>query len=220
MPYVWLPRRRKGSDIWKFTLIDGDHNHPPTHASAHPTVRKLHRDDNFHSRIRVQKTAGMLAKHGFDLQQQEDSGNPLIMGDYYNEQGNIRRQELQGRPPIHALLDTLTADNDDEWWMRYQTEFGTEGGPLTHLFFSHGQHKELLVHNYEVLVLDSTYKTNRFKLPLVNIVGITLINRLFFAGRFVKSEKVEDYVYVFESIKELYDVKKLPYPHTFITDGR
>jgi hypothetical protein len=30
---------------------------------------------------------------------------------------------------------------------------------------------------------------------------------------------MENYVYIFESIKELYDVKKLPYPHTFMIDS-
>jgi hypothetical protein len=217
----FLTEKIKGSDIWIFELEEGNHNHEPTQASAHPIIRKMHKDDQFRSRIEIQKTAGMLTKHAFDLQQQEAPGNPLIMRDYYNEREDIRRRELQERSPIHALLDILTAENgENQWWTRFRTQFETDEGPLTHLFIAYRKHIEFLMRNHEVLVLDSTYKTNRFQLPVVNIIGLTPINRLFFAGSaFIKSEKIDDYVYVFNSIKNLYDVKKLPYPRTFITDG-
>jgi hypothetical protein len=57
-------------------------------------------------------------------------------------------------------------------------------------------------------------------MPLVNIVGITPCNKSFFAGSaFLPSEKVLDYEWVFEAIEEVYDVLKLPYPKTFVTDG-
>ncbi len=45
---------------------------------------------------------------------------------------------------------------------------------------------------------DSTYKINRFNMSLVNIVGITDINRLFFGGSiFIPGEKKKDYKLVF-----------------------
>jgi hypothetical protein len=57
-------------------------------------------------------------------------------------------------------------------------------------------------------------------MPLVNIVGITLCNKSFFAGSaFLLSEKVLDYEWVFEAIKKIYDVLKLPYFKTFVIDG-
>ena len=39
---------------------------------------------------------------------------------------------------------------------------------ITHLFFIKGCSPRLLKTNYEVLVIDATYKTNRFKMPLID----------------------------------------------------
>ncbi|SRR6266498_1162295 len=56
-------------------------------------------------------------------------------------------------------------------------------------------------------------------MPLVNIVGMTGINRIFFVGSvFVSSEKDKDYFAIFSGIKKLYDEYDLSYPETVVTD--
>jgi hypothetical protein len=56
-------------------------------------------------------------------------------------------------------------------------------------------------------------------MPLVNIVGIILYNKSFFAGSaFLPSEKILDYEWVFETIEKVYDVFILSYPKIFVTD--
>jgi histone-lysine N-methyltransferase SETD2 len=53
----------------------------------------------------------------------------------------------------------------------------------------------------EVLVMDCTYKSNRFSLPLFNIVGMTASNSTFFvAFTFLKHEREADYTW---SLKQL-----------------
>jgi hypothetical protein len=57
-------------------------------------------------------------------------------------------------------------------------------------------------------------------MPFVNIIGITPYNKSFFAGSaFILSERVLDFEYVFKIIKKVYDIAKLSYPTTFVTDG-
>jgi hypothetical protein len=57
-------------------------------------------------------------------------------------------------------------------------------------------------------------------MPFVNIIGIILYNKSFFAGSaFIPSKKVLDFEYVFKIIKKVYNIAKLPYLTTFVTDG-
>jgi hypothetical protein len=73
--------------------------------------------------------------------------------------------------------------------------------------------------NSKVLVLDLTYRTNRYKMSLINIIGITPYNKSFFAGSaFILSERVLDFEYVFKTIKKVYNIVKLSYPIIFVTD--
>jgi hypothetical protein len=41
--------------------------------------------------------------------------NLLIMRDYHNERVTVRRKELRGRSPIHALLNYLLNVHDNEF---------------------------------------------------------------------------------------------------------
>jgi MULE transposase domain len=146
----------------------------------------------------------------------------LIQRDYYNERARIAREELGGKSPIQALLEILTADNSPkaEWSTNFRTEFGDGGGPLTHLYIVHNKYRKLLAENPEALIIDSTYRTNRYSMPPVNIVGMTSVNRSFYAGsRFMSGETYPDFLYLFENIKREYDEMGLPYPKTFVSDG-
>src|SRR6266536_793213 len=80
-------------------------------------------------------------------------------------------------------------------------------------------HSYFLIENPEVLVLDATYKINRFRMPLVNIIKMIRINRNFYAASvFLAGEKENDYNMIFSDLKDLYDFWKLLYPLIFVTD--
>src|SRR6266536_4559978 len=80
-------------------------------------------------------------------------------------------------------------------------------------------HSYFLIENPELLILDTTYKTNKFRIPLVNIIGMTKINRNFYTTSvFLAGKKKSDYNIVFLNLKNLYDFWKLLYPVTFVTD--
>ena len=76
---------------------------------------------------------------------------------------------------------------------------------LSHLFFSHTESLQLLALNPEVLIIDCTYKTNRFNMPLLNIIGITSLGKNFWvAFCFLCSKKEGDFVWVMCCIRALY----------------
>src|SRR6266536_368019 len=56
-------------------------------------------------------------------------------------------------------------------------------------------------------------------MSLVNVIRMTGTNRNFFAESiFIPDERYEDYILVFFIIRKLYDVYKLRYPSTFVTN--
>ncbi len=97
------------------------------------------------------------------------------MRDIYNERQRIRRAELSGKIFISALLTAFFERKgyENEFFMLYEVENGIEAGSLIYLFIVHDKHIDFLIENFEVLVIDLTYKTNIFQIPLINIIGMT-----------------------------------------------
>ena len=63
-----------------------------------------------------------------------------------------------------------------------------------------------MIENPEVLTIDTTYKTNRFRILLINIIKITSMNRNFYTTNiFLAGEKKTNYDIIFFNLKILYD---------------
>jgi hypothetical protein len=91
---------------------------------------------------------------------------------------------------------------------------------LEFLFFTPKCMQKLLCLYMEVLTMDCTYKTNKYKMPLLIITGVTALNTSFYAGFcFMRGESYSDYVWVMEAVVRLYKHLDLPYPATVISDG-
>jgi len=86
---------------------------------------------------------------------------------------------------------------------------------LQFLFFTSKCMQELLREYYEVLIMDCTYKTNKYKMPLLIITGVTALNITFYVGFcFMKGETYSDYEWVMKALVRLYNHLDLPYPVT------
>ena len=66
-------------------------------------------------------------------------------------------------------------------------------------------------------MIDATYKTNEYKLPFVQVVGVTSTNKSFcIAHAFISKEKTDNFVWVLERLKDL--LQKCMDPRVIITD--
>ena len=97
--------------------------------------------------------------------------------DLYNFKADTRTLALRGNTPIQALLQELEQSNEF-----YSEKLWDENDKLIGLFFCHTSSQHLLRFNCEILIMDSTYKTNRFRIPLFNIIGINCLQYTFYAG--------------------------------------
>jgi hypothetical protein len=85
-------------------------------------------------------------------------------------------EALRGQTSIQALLSQSAAD---DFVREYQLD---ANGHVTHLFFASRLSLHLFLLYPEVLLLDCSYQTNRYGLPLLNMVGITGVKLSFLVG--------------------------------------
>ncbi|GAA0160256.1 hypothetical protein LIER_43516 [Lithospermum erythrorhizon] len=118
--------------------------------------------------------------------------NPCIKAvatNIYNTKANILKASLGGRSNIQVLLEELgnggflfdvLKDEEDH---------------LTHVCFAHPNSVQLSRSYSNVFVMDCTYKTNRYNMPLLEIIRIRSFNTSFyFCFIFLKSERLDDYL--------------------------
>ena len=79
----------------------------------------------------------------------------------------------------------------NDFYYAYQVN---EDDKLERLTFLHRNSIKLLRLYPDILIIDVTYNTNRFGIPLVNIIGMTYTNHSFLVGQaFITQEEEADY---------------------------
>jgi hypothetical protein len=110
--------------------------------------------------------------------------------DVYNLAASTRQKLAQGQSSIQALVNQL---NDEGFWSRVQLDAANR---LTAIFFAHPDSVTYLQQNPDILILDCTYKTNKYGLPLLDMIGVDCCQRSFcIAFAFLASEIEEQYMW-------------------------
>ena len=88
-----------------------------------------------------------------------------------------------------------------------------------HLAIAHTESIKLLRHFSDVLIIDATYKTNWYGLPIVQVIGFDCLQINFFAiFVFISEEDKEAYTWVINVVKKPLDNDNISYPKTVLTD--
>ena len=137
----------------------------------------------------------------------------VLAQDIYNERKQLQLQNLAGRSPIEAMVYEL---KQMDFFYQYKT---LDTGEVTHVFFAHPKSIELYQWYPEVLLMDCTYKTNRFGMPLLNIMGTTSLGTTYYLGFiFLSGETEEDYLWALKELKIVMKGKDIIDPGVVITD--
>ena len=137
---------------------------------------------------------------------------PLTLRDVENVYSEVKKAMNRGLPAIQAMISKL----GDEFQFHYVLD---DHERLERVLFFYNASLQLLRLFPRSYVLDSTYRTNRFNLPLLDIVGFTATNRSFVIGQaFLTHEEEQDYVWVLKWIRDLYKEYDLPIPESITTD--
>jgi hypothetical protein len=80
----------------------------------------------------------------------------------------------------------------------------------------HVKQQELLRTNPDILLMDCTYRTNKYRMPLLHILGCTNLQTFFSAGFcFLRNETYQDYHW---AVSTFLDKANTSYPNVFLSD--
>ena len=216
---VGLTRRQDeqtSRDYWVFEISHGTHNHPSSMSrSAHPQYRRLAFTPAVKQIIKSAYTANVLPRQILALIRKRCGETPLQPRDIYNAIDKDKDLELRGRSRLDSLVADLTAS---QWTWEMNT---SPAGEVSHFFFATPASIELLRDYPEVILMDCTYKTNRFGMPLLVVVGVTPLLTTFYAAFvFLRGEKEEDYQWALSKLQLVYarQLGKPTGPTTVLTD--
>ncbi len=200
----WVLRHRPDS---RFAV----HNHEPSwHRSAHPVHRTLSETDR--SSITSMVRAGISPK---DIRTyiRQNSSALASQQDIYNRIAESRRELSEGQSAMQALTCQLDKEG---FWSRTQVD---EDGRVTAVIFAHPESLAHLKAYPELLFLDCTYKTNKYEMPLLDIIGVDACQRSFcVAFAFLSGENEEDYIWALGVLRSFYELAGARWPAVILTD--
>ena len=99
---------------------------------------------------------------------------------------------------MQALLEALNEHRGDDLKSRYYFVYKEDdSNHLKYLFFAYLKSLKYLQKNPNVLLLDCTYKINKFKMPFLHAVGVNNSRQNFkFAYYFLLGETEDDYNFI------------------------
>ncbi|XP_026452053.1 uncharacterized protein LOC113352451 [Papaver somniferum] len=124
----------------------------------------------------------------------------------YNAKSKFRTKVMEGRTKMQKLLQLL-----DEHHYVTSNRREDSSGRVLELFWSHPDGSRLAQCFPTILLLDCTYKTNRWGMSLFHVVGVTSTTQCFtIAYCFMSAEKTENYIWALERLRKLYSPNHLP----------
>nr|CCA21105.1 Pc21g00130 putative [Albugo laibachii Nc14] len=123
----------------------------------------------------------------------------------YNARVNMRNEQLVWRAPLEAFLENLQESD----WLHHVEE--NEVGNIAFLFFEHPESIKLANHYSHVVVMECTYKTNRYRMPLLQIIGMTAFSTTFtvcFCS--LAMEKLENYLWAILTLPTVWENGSAP----------
>ena len=190
------------------------HNYDPLNVGAMPSARRQMLTPRIYRLVEAQTKAGLKPRQIINSLLLEDPNICIIEQDIYNIKHAIRTRNLNGRSPLQALFEQL-ADGENCYW----DCFVNEDQKLIGLFFSPLEYQTILEQYSEVLIVDYTYRTNHFNIPLFDILGVDSLQHTFYAGFcFLSQEKEEDYIWALDCLYDMYARSNWPMLKTIITD--
>lgn len=129
---------------------------------------------------------------------QQNPGQMITQKSVYNAIARAKMAELNGLTPIQFLIEQL-----DEKTYKFETVVNGDNGRVECLFILRKDLLSLYTRYHTSLVMDATYKTNRFGLPLVQVCGITNESKTFvLCQAFLRNETEGRYEWFINQMKK------------------
>lgn len=191
-----------------------NHNHSSTIAASHPSLRKIHLTPTIVSEIERATQVNLKPSAIVDslrLAQGSDFDNnqpTYKTKDIYNVKADLRRKKLGGFNSYSStyakikyfcmviILNSIFYFCFHLYLKIRDFSFQKDTKErVTHLHFTKDICETKLKVNPEILIMDCTYKSNKYRLPLLNVVGTTCLNTTFYVTfGFLLQERKDDFI--------------------------
>ncbi|KAK9151088.1 hypothetical protein Syun_009397 [Stephania yunnanensis] len=203
--------KENADSLWYVTVICGRHNHDPAkNLDDHSFAERL---DKGEQDVVVQMTKGNVKPRDIiNTLKQRDVRNVSTMMTIYNARQKFRNEDAGGRTQMQQMLHILEKNKWMSWHRKHP-----DTNVVTDLFWSHPDSIKLLRCFSSIILMDCTYKTNRYRMPMLEIDDITSTHLTFSIGfAFISSESHVNYVWALENLRSILDgwLK----PDVFVTD--
>ncbi|KAL5128022.1 Protein FAR1-RELATED SEQUENCE 5 [Glycine soja] len=200
-----------GGEGWAVKLICGIHNHELAKTLVgHPYAGRLTDDEK---NIIANMTKSNVKPRNILLTLKEhNSSSCTTIKQIYNARSAYRSSIRGDDTEMQHLMRLLERDQYIHWHRLKDEDV------VRDLFWCHPDAVKLCNACHLVFLIDSTYKTNRYRLPLLDIVGVTPTGMTFSAGfAYLEGERVNNLVWALERFRGLF-LRNDRLPVVIVTD--
>ncbi|XP_050882761.1 protein FAR1-RELATED SEQUENCE 5 isoform X2 [Lathyrus oleraceus] len=198
---------------WRFNVICGLHNHDLYEKLAdHPIACCLMPEEK---KCVTDIILNLIqSKNILSALQRNRPENISNIKQVYNIRYQTNKALREDKIEMQQLLKLLDANN---YVCRYRT--CDDGVTVRDIFWTHPDSIKLFNTFSTVLILNSTFKTNKYRLPLLEMIGVTSYEKTYSVGfTFLESEKEDNATLVLQVCRTiLKDKKKI---HKMIVTNR
>ncbi|KAH1205885.1 Protein FAR1-RELATED SEQUENCE 6 [Glycine max] len=201
----------RGGEGWMVKLICGIHNHELAKSLVgHPYAGRLTKEEK---KIIADMTKSMVKPKNILLTLKEHNADSYTtIKQIYNARSAYRSSIRGADTEMQHLMKLLERDQYIHWH-RLKDEV-----VVRDLFWCHPDAVKLCNACHLVFFIDSTYKTNRYRLPLLDFVGVTPTAMTFSAGfAYLEAERVNNIVWALERFRGLF-LRHNRLPLVIVTD--
>lgn len=196
-PFRLRGKPESGGDGWTLHVVCGIHNHILSDdLKGHPYLGRLNPDektllqDMTLGLVKPSKILGTIKEHNKE--------SMTSLKQVYNYRQAYRRLRRGDRTEMQHLLSLMERDK-----YVYRVNKLEDSNIVNDIFWAHPDSIKLANTFHYVLVIDSTYKTCRHGLPLLEIVGLTPTGKTFSAAFvYLHAEKAENFRWALNMLKE------------------
>lgn len=204
-PFALKGQKSANSDDWKLEVVCGVHNHPiEEHPGGHSFAGRLSHEETM---LLVDLSKNMVRpKDILNTLKERDANNVSTIKTIYNAFHKHKVAEKVEKSLLQQLITKLSEHQYIKWYRsRDKTEIGGD------LFWTHPVSADLLRAFPRVLIIDCTSKAYLYRLPLLEIIGITSTEMTFsVAFAYVESEREDSYTWVLNRLKSMMDDGAMP----------
>ncbi|XP_026422273.1 uncharacterized protein LOC113318345 [Papaver somniferum] len=202
----------KSDNKWSIFVRCGRHNHEVESTTAEdPLIRRLKEEEEL--LLAQLTTCGVRPKQVLKALKERNKENHSTIRTIYNARAKLRVHEMEGKSVMQQIIKLSTQFHYLEWHKKDEVT-----DELKNIMWSHPESTLLVKCFPSVLMVDSAYKINRFKLPYFHVVGFSSTGHSFtVAHAFLEEESEENFGWLLTQLKSLFFPDNLP--SIFVTLG-